>query len=866
MKTAVIPGVRTFTALAAFLCLRAGHADVLVYEGFHPADYGNVAADGNVQANTPFSAGHTIGFAATGWNGMNGTQVRVFGENYGLALPQAMTDAGFAATGGSVGLNPGSNSSEMRAMNHALASDALKTNSATLYFRMLLNLDSVAAGKLSASSAPSSAAGRYFGCGFTQSDGGNYYLLTNKKSALAFVVWKNADGQCVLSLAHTTASDATAAFYPLVAGIALGSTYVCYAEVQVGAGADGKEVVRAGAVKADDFAGAAPWAAIGGSSDFVEVQLMTDSSYPTVLAVAGPYGTNNGYFRADEIVVGTEKGDVLPVSGVFAVAPSGAPTVGTDAFSTGWILVADQGVTADAAIVWSADETFSTATTNSLGTGLSAGTRTASLSGLEPDTAYWWKIVADSGTAVAETPVLSFTTPGAPVLGAAAVALDGEAATFSVDLAEAAMVNTLATSVSVLYGTDGENWTELRLGSASAAETFSGTATNLGFGVSYRWFARAAATTEGGRVLSSDSPEGSFTTLWNGDMYVDAAATDAAPPYSTPETAAATIAAALAAADDGATVHVAPGVYPISSPVAVSKAVRILGAGPDPSRTVVSNTVDASYYRQNQRVFRIDNAGALVANLTMQNGKCYSDGGDFYIAPAGGMVSNCVVEAGYTRDNGRAAGGWLDAGVVTHTVFRRNWSGSASVNWQGNRPGLLQLNGQARAENCLFVGNDQFRAVALIGMAGSSVMRNCTIVDTGLSVTNAYCESWSALRIGQGATVQNVVVAGVTNTVDGAACRPTGSRENFLNGALDSPVEGTAFPANTVVGTAGVFFADGAGGDYVPKAGGPLVDAGADGDEGAAVDLAGKRRKVGRRVDIGCYECQKGGHFLVVVK
>lgn len=343
----------------------------------------------------------------------------------------------------------------------------------------------------------------------------------------------------------------------------------------------------------------------------------------------------------------------------------------------------------------------------------------------------------------------------------------------------------------------------------------------------------------------------------------------------TPELPKATIAAAVASLEDIAqttpcTVHVAPGLYPISSPVVLTNAISVLGAAADPSRTVVSNRVSAGWNTKDQRVFRIDHAGAVVANLTMQAGQDYGDGGDFYIGSAGGMVSNCVVEAGYTRDNGRAGGAWLDGGTVSHTVFRRNRSNSASGNWADNRPGVLQLNGSAKAENCLFAANDQNKAVTLINLSGSSVMRNCTIVDTALQVTNAYCKAWSALNIGSGATVQNVVVAGVTNTVDGAAVLPTGTVAKFANGAVDGDIEGLGFPEGTVVGTAAAFFphwADDVAEDvkYRPRSGGPLSDAGANYSPMALYDLTGEqKRRIGSRVDIGCYEGHAAGTVLVV--
>ena len=324
------------------------------------------------------------------------------------------------------------------------------------------------------------------------------------------------------------------------------------------------------------------------------------------------------------------------------------------------------------------------------------------------------------------------------------------------------------------------------------------------------------------------------------------------------------LAPTAAASSQRCTVHVAPGLYPISNPIVVTNAISVIGDDPDPLRTAVSNTVSAGWDNQSQRIFRIDHAGAVVANLTMQAGQEYGNGGNFNIGSSGGMVSNCVVEAGYTRDNGKASGAWLDAGVVTHTVFRKNWSSAGSVTWEGVRAGLLQLNGQARAENCLFVHNNQTASVRLINVHGSSVMRNCTIADTSLSKTNDACTTWCVLNIASGATVQNVVIAGVTNTVDGTACPPTGSVGNFQNGAFDGDV--TGLPEGTVTGTAAEFFEDYANGGYTPSVFSPLANAGVEYEGMAATDLAGKKRKSGKHIDIGCYECQKTPGLLIFVR
>ena len=340
----------------------------------------------------------------------------------------------------------------------------------------------------------------------------------------------------------------------------------------------------------------------------------------------------------------------------------------------------------------------------------------------------------------------------------------------------------------------------------------------------------------------------------------------------TPESPKKTIAAAVGALLPIAptrtcTVHVAPGLYPISAKIVVTNAIRVVGDDPDPSKVLVSNKVGAGWYTQDQRVFQLNHPDALVANLTMQNGQEYSHGGNFHIGSAGGMVSNCVVEAGYTRDNGKAGGGWLDAGVVTHTIFRKNNTNSGSVWWNGVTEGVLHLGGNSRAENCLFDDNSQQVTVTLVSVGSSAVLRNCSIVNSGLSATNADYSVWSALKIDSGATVRNVVIAGVTNTVDGLPCPPTGSVENFDHGAFDG--DATGLPEGTVVGTAASFFRNLAASDYKikyqPKSGGPLYDKGADYAPMAAFDLSGvQKRIVGSHVDIGCYEGDSALTLLLI--
>ena len=548
----------------------------------------------------------------------------------------------------------------------------------------------------------------------------------------------------------------------------------------------------------------------------------------------------------------------------FSLASSGSVDITPSSFGAVFSLLCDGAAECSLHYGTSPDNLSSTV---SLGA-LSKGVHTNAVTGLAFDTSYWWSVSASNGSETLESSTNAVRTSGAPVLGVTTVTTDGNAATFSVSLEEAAMANTVGTTVTVAYGTSANDLSEtIPMGVVTAASSFSQIVSNLAWGTTYYYAATAAATVEG-RVLSVSSSTNSFVARWDGEMYVDASAKNATKPYNTPDIAAKTISDAIFAATNGATIHVAPGLYAISSPLEVRAGIRILGDDPDPSRTVVSNTTSTNNKLQNQRVFILRHEDALVANFTMQKGEGYSgyNGGNFYISSNGGMISNCVVEAGYTRDNAQGAGAYLDGGIVTHTVFRRNWSGSASATWDKGRAGLLVLNNSARCENCLFAGNNQYRAVRLINLNGTSVMRNCTIVNCSLSVTNAECSSWSVLNIASGVTVQNVVIAGVTNTVDGAKCCPTGTRANFVNGALDSSIEGTSFPVDTVVGTAESFFNDYANGDYTLNPTSLLVNAGANYEGMASVDLAGKNRKSGKIVDIGCYEFQFANGFFIMVR
>ena len=550
----------------------------------------------------------------------------------------------------------------------------------------------------------------------------------------------------------------------------------------------------------------------------------------------------------------------------FDVVPSGSPTIGIDSFSTDWILVVEEGSTADAGLVWSTDETFATATTNSIGTDLADGTHTATLAGLEPETTYWWKIFATNATDSAETAPSSFKTTGAPVFGTCTATADGNAAAFSIAIAEPALGGTLPAAVSVQCGTDGETWTALPLGSAATAATLTGSLEGLDFGTTYRWFALATATMEGGRVLSASTPTNSFTTLWGGEMYATNGNANAEPPYATWETAAPDIATAIALATDGATIHVADGTYSISTTLSVSKGVRVVGNDADPSRVVVRNTKDVSWNGgKNHRCITINHAAAVVSGITFENGKDYADGGNLRIDANGGMATNCILRNGFTREDGASGGANVaikGPGIVTHCKI---FGGSQNNCTDGDRVSSAYLeHANARIENCLVDGfNGATVATQPTKGCGGIVVNkgaavNCTVVNCRSPYTTA--SGFAGILVWTGGVATNCV--SVSNADSNGTVRAFApahvSRTSHC--AFDA-IEGEAVVPEAmpfgVVGTPEAFFPHCAENvpdeiRYLPKTGGPLYSKGANYAPMALYDLSGKQRRlIDNWVDIG---------------
>ena len=381
----------------------SARADVLVYEGFAKSDYniGEAAGNQGTASSYPGANVSAIGTSTATWQGMGGSQIKVYGSYYGLSLPASLTLAGFTATGGSIGTNNGSNNSDLRGMYHSLATDVLKVSSGKLFVRMLLCIDSKAAGKLVVKTGPVNASGGYYGFGVMKAPSGNdYSLLCQAKSpsAIGFGIWKDSDG-CNLSLMLTDVAGASSN-YEVIHDIAMDTTYICYAELSLGAGVNGAEVVRAGAQTVADYESPVVWANIGEGSDSVEVDVISDTVYPNAMGVVGPYGSNSGFFRADELRIGTQIDDVL----VDAIAGAPQLDVATLSGANGNYTVSDTVIKAAATDAGAlAEDSNGTFVKFSVGPVAENGSFTATidLSRLSADTTYQLYSYAENDVAAA---------------------------------------------------------------------------------------------------------------------------------------------------------------------------------------------------------------------------------------------------------------------------------------------------------------------------------------------------------------------------------------------------------------------------------------------------------------------------------
>ena len=473
------------------------------------------------------------------------------------------------------------------------------------------------------------------------------------------------------------------------------------------------------------------------------------------------------------------------------------------------------------------------------------------------------------GMELADVVPVAETVDNNPEIGTVSQSADGDMAVFSVELVTPAFGGDVETSVSVEYSTTDDfasKETVALVETQAGSRVYSGSASGIVAGTTYYYRAVASAEKDG-ETVSTASDVLSFVHLTAGHVYVSPDGT-AVLPYSTPETAAKTPAAAYEIAGDGATIHVLSGIYSANSQLQVERAVSIIGEGAGVGDVVMCRNEQGG---AQARVLMLNNANALVANMTISGGRRIdaNKGSNVYLNTGGGTVSNCVIAAG-THDGGiydsGCSGVYISSanGVVTHCVFSNNTVTTQSDSIWGS---CIHAANGGRIDNCLFIDNGTSANVPIVYAGGSATVENCTVVRSVLGYTATGEETLRAAPIyaSAGANVRNCVFAGVVDG-NGEALPPlpadAANRARFTCCAFDTAVLPEGVGEKCITGTAESFFVDYANGDLRP--GVALRNKGS--ETSAATDLAGRSRLFGRAPDIGCYEAHTVVGMSVVIR
>jgi hypothetical protein len=249
-------------------------------------------------------------------------------------------------------------------------------------------------------------------------------------------------------------------------------------------------------------------------------------------------------------------------------------------------------------------------------------------------------------------------------------------------------------------------------------------------------------------------------------------------------------------------------------------------------------------------------------------------GGVLYMSA--GVVSNCVIRDGLIeqRSNSGAYGGGVEMvgtdALLTHCVITNCRAMAASAGWASSNACAGVYVSAGRVENCLLVdcfddstaitAEKQTGGIVLAGANAKAV--NCTVIRCvgsragGITVANnsAIAKNCVAFNCTRRLNVNEEIVTSVV---------PFSGTATLFDHCASDATETYDANESMLNLTAGAF-KDYANGDYTPMSGGPLVNKGVDYEGMAAVDLAGKPRKVGKRIDIGCYEAHSSALIIIV--
>ena len=362
-------------------------------------------------------------------------------------------------------------------------------------------------------------------------------------------------------------------------------------------------------------------------------------------------------------------------------------------------------------------------------------------------------------------------------------------------------------------------------------------------------------------------------------------------PYDSWKTAATNVSDAVAACGAGSKIVVSNGLYVAAKSIELTEAVKLVSVnGPEFTTLQVTGAWQNVVFEGDPRTFvsgftikgrdlsavRIAHGGA-ISNCIVRDVRLIQnsvEGAGILVKGDGARVSDCSVFNNQLTCSGGwgAMGGGIhaeDAVTIENCVVTNNYlrwgqiSRGAGISMKGNG-GIIR--------NCLVADNECINDAGGIYAAGTALIENCTVVSNWThraAFTNndgIVFPFASGITLDGSATARNLIVHG--NYFQNDPCK----REIQTLGEKCAFHSSDVFPLEEANGEGNFFanprFKNPGQGDYRLRASSPCRGVGQNLDwmTDDATDLAGNRRVIGSKVDLGCYECTEDSSTLLLLR
>lgn len=291
-------------------------AALLVNDGFPVGEGGYATAEGTALNAQTITDSSVKGFAWSKWNDGGGTgAIYSLGDDSGLLFPSSFALHGISETGdASAGMHAGSGPGNPRCAEKLFSMTDWPV-SGNVYLRFLIWIDSKGVAATSEPKADTLFTGTTcYAAGISSvwnSKSDQYAYFFSSASNVLFGVAKNLEGDDELDLC-VIGSDNAKTICTLVPpdDFKADTTYLCLAEIGIDAGTGGKERIRAVAIPTDDWKPNFKWTKLD-DDDTIESEIWSGNAHAAYFGMAGRYQNQNGYFKVDEIAIGTALTDVV---------------------------------------------------------------------------------------------------------------------------------------------------------------------------------------------------------------------------------------------------------------------------------------------------------------------------------------------------------------------------------------------------------------------------------------------------------------------------------------------------------------------------------------------------------------------------